>query len=318
MKDAFGRTIDYLRLSVTDLCDLRCRYCMPPEGVCKKHHADMLTEEEMITAVNAAAQLGIRKVRITGGEPLVKKNILSICQNVHTVPNIEQVCLTTNGTHLSDMTQELKQAGVSRLNISLDTLDAHKYRQITGGGELSAVLRGIERAQQVGFAQLKVNCVLIGGFNDDADSIRQMADLTNAGIHVRFIELMPIGNSMYFSKASYVSTEKVLSALPTLEPLAPTEHSVARLYRAENASGTVGLISPMSNHFCASCNKIRITADGKIKPCLHSSTEYTIKGKPPEEMKAILRYAIEHKPYRHFLNENGHSDAQRMMYTIGG
>lgn len=318
MKDTFQREIDYLRLSVTDLCNLRCRYCMPESGIPKKCHTDMLTEEEMVMAASAAAQLGIRKVRITGGETLVKRNILSICEKIHAIPQIKKVCLTTNGYYLSDMAQSLKQAGVSGLNISLDTLDAEKYRQMTRGGELSAVLRGIETAQQAGFDRLKINCVLVGGFNDDATSVTGMAALAEQGIDVRFIELMPIGNSLCFPKSAYVSTDAVLSALPALRPIEQTEHSVARMYQMPQTGGRIGLISPLSNHFCSSCNKIRITADGKVKPCLHSKDEYALKGKTQEQMLTILRDAIVHKPRMHHLNETGHSDAQRMMHAIGG
>ena len=187
MKDTYGREISYLRLSVTELCNLRCRYCMPADGVCKKEHNDMLTEEEIVMAVETAAELGVNKLRITGGEPLVKKNIVSICSRTAAVPGIREVCITTNGTRLPELARPLRDAGVGRLNISLDTLDEDKYRYITRIGSLDDALRGIEAALDTGFDKIKLNAVLIGGFNDD--EIAPLADLTKRWpVDLRFIE----------------------------------------------------------------------------------------------------------------------------------
>lgn len=318
MIDTFGREIYYLRLSVTDRCNLRCRYCMPADGICnKKRHEEMLTEDEMVMAVRAAASLGICKLRLTGGEPLVKKNILSICERCAAVDGIRELCMTTNGTLLPTMAGALKAAGVSRLNISLDTLDAEKYAAITRVGVLDEALRGIEAALDAGFAGIKINAVLIGGFNDG--EIPALADLTRRWpVDVRFIELMPMTENETFGKNAYVPDEAVLTALPELVP-APQNDGVARLYRLPGAKGNVGLISAVSNHFCAGCNRIRLTADGKLKPCLHSDRECSIKGLSEEEMRREIEKVILAKPACHApLSALERSHAGRNMNQIGG
>ena len=316
MRDKFGREITYLRLSVTDLCNLRCRYCMPEEGVPKKDHAAMLTEDEMILAVEAAASLGITKLRITGGEPLVKKNILSICRRATQVPGIREVCMTTNGIRLPELAIPLREAGVRRLNISLDTLDGEKYSQITRCGVLSDALAGIHAALEAGFEKIKLNAVLIGGFNDD--EIEDLAKLTlEYPLDVRFIELMPMGTEGFGKEADLPYTE-VLRRLPALEPL-EERGGTAKLFRLPGAKGCVGLISPLSAHFCGSCNRLRLTADGKLKPCLHSAAEYPIKGLDKAGMAAVMREAILGKPEWHgALDHQNQSRAQRSMNRIGG
>ena len=316
MKDTFGREITYLRLSVTELCNLRCRYCMPAEGVCKKPHAAMLTEDEMICTVEAAASLGVTKLRITGGEPLVKRNILSICRRAAAVDGIRELCLTTNATLLPQLAQPLRDAGVSRLNISLDTLDAEKYRAITRVGSLSDALCGIEAALAAGFDKIKINSVLIGGFNDD--EIAALAALTQRlPVDVRFIELMPMVDGE-FGREAYLPNAYVLEHLPELEA-EPVSDGVARLYRLPGAQGSIGLISPVSAHFCGACNRIRITADGKVKPCLHSAEEYSLKGLDRDAMTEVLKTAILNKPAQHPpLSAAEHSGAGRSMNQIGG
>ena len=316
MLDKFGREITYLRLSVTDLCNLRCRYCMPEEGVPKKDHAAMLTEDEMILAVEAAASLGITKLRITGGEPLVKKNILSICRRAARVPGIREVCMTTNGIRLPELAVPLREAGVRRLNISLDTLDPDKYAQITRCGVLSDALAGIHAALGAGFEKIKLNAVLIGGFNDD--EIEEMAKLTlRYPLDMRFIELMPMGENG-FGKEAYLPYTEVLRRLPELIPL-PREGGAAKLYRLPGALGNVGLISPVSAHFCSGCNRLRLTADGKLKPCLHSSAEYPIKGLDKAGMAAVMEEAILGKPEWHgLLDYANRSQSARSMNRIGG
>ena len=317
MTDSYNRTITYLRLSVTELCNLRCRYCMPEEGVPKKRHEEMLSQEEMIMAVRSCAALGISKLRITGGEPLVKPNIVSLCQKAAAVRGIEEVCLTTNGTLLPHMAGALKEAGVSRLNISLDTLDEEKYRFITRGGELSSAMNGIEAALAAGFRKIKLNTVLIGSFNDA--EIRPLAALTKQyPVDVRFIELMPMVDSRDFGPESFIPFTTATETLPELEPL-PPDGSVAKLYRLPGAKGNIGLISPVSAHFCATCNRIRITADGKVKPCLHSSDEISIKGLDEEAMTETIRSAILAKPKWHgALSYYEPSHARRSMNQIGG
>ena len=317
MIDSLGRNITYLRLSVTERCNLRCRYCMPAEGICKKRHDEMLTEDEMIRAVEAAASLGITKLRITGGEPLVKKNILSICARAAAVPGIEEVCLTTNATLLPQMARPLREAGVDRVNISLDTLSRVKYAHITRRGSLDDALAGIESALEAGFRRVKINTVLIGGFNDD--EIGALASLAlRWPVDVRFIELMPMYDPGEFGAEAMISCDAVLDHLPELEAV-PQDGGVARLYRLPGAQGCVGLISPVSSHFCAACNRIRLTADGHLKPCLHSNQEFAIKGLSLEEMRAQFERTILAKPARHGeLSGGSRSEAGRAMNRIGG
>ena len=316
MTDRFGRNISYLRISVTELCNLRCRYCMPEEGVCKKRHEEMLREDEMIQAVEAAASLGITKLRITGGEPLVKTNIVSICRRAAAVEGIREVCLTTNGILLPALAVPLKEAGVKRLNISLDTLDAEKYAYITRTGSLSQAVEGIRAAMDAGFEKVKLNTVLIGGFNEE--EIVPLAELTlRYPIDLRFIEMMPMVEGG-FGPEAFLPNTRVLEVLPQLEEQ-PADGGVARLYRLPGALGRVGLISPVNAHFCAACNRIRLTADGKLKPCLHSAEEYSIKGLDREGMRSVMERAIYNKPAWHGeLNAQNPSHAGRNMNQIGG
>ena len=317
MIDRLGRNITYLRISVTDKCNLRCRYCMPEDGVCKKEHADMLTEDEIITAVKAAASLGITKLRITGGEPLVKKNIVSICRRAAEVEGIREVCLTTNGVLLPQLAKPLKEAGVKRLNLSLDTLNPEKYAYITRVGKMEAFRAGLDAAFEAGFEKIKINAVLIGGFNDD--EIVPMAELTKQyPLDMRFIELMPMYDSGDFGMDAYVPYSRVLEKLPEAVEV-PRDGGVAKLYRLPDAKGNIGLISPVSAHFCGECNRLRLTADGKLKPCLHSADEYSIKGLDYEGVKAALQEAIWNKPAWHGdLDALHRSQAGRNMNEIGG
>ena len=317
MIDRLGRDITYLRISVTDKCNLRCRYCMPEEGVCKKNHEDMLTEDEIIQAVEAAAALGIRKIRITGGEPLVKKNIVSICRRTAAVEEINEVCLTTNGILLPQLAKDLKAAGVKRINLSLDTLDPEKYTHITRIGKLENFQAGLEAAFEAGFEKIKVNAVLIGGFNED--EIIPLANLTKEyPLDMRFIELMPILNSDEFGETAYVPYSRVLEKLPEAVPVEP-DGGVAKLYRLPNAKGNIGLISPINAHFCGECNRLRLTQDGKLKPCLHAADEYSIKGLDFDGMKAVMEQAIWNKPAWHGdLDAINRSKAGRNMNEIGG
>ena len=317
MKDQYGREINYLRLSVTELCNLRCCYCMPETGVCKKPHAAMLTEDEMIDAVGAAASLGVTKLRITGGEPLVKRNIVSICARAAKVMGIREVCITTNGVMLPKMAKGLRAAGVSRVNLSLDTLDPDKYARITRVGRLEDALAGLHAALDAGFEKIKINAVLIGGFNNG--EIGALAALTRTyPVDVRFIELMPMVDSRAFGPEAFIPCTTVLERLPDAVPEAP-DGGVARLYRLPGAQGSIGLISPVSDHFCASCNRIRLTADGKLKPCLHSADEISLKGLSPEAMREAMRRAILNKPSCHAaLSATQHSQAARSMNQIGG
>ena len=317
MIDKLGRDITYLRISLTDKCNLRCRYCMPEEGVCRRQHHEMMNEDEVVTAVQVAASLGIHKIRLTGGEPLVKKNIVSICRRVAEVEGLREVCLTTNGLLLPQLAKELREAGVKRLNLSLDTLDPEKYAYITRIGKLEQFRAGLEAALDAGFDKVKINAVLIGGFNDD--EIEALAGLTmEYPVDMRFIELMPIQDHDEFGESAYVPYSRVLEKLPQAVPV-EKDGGVAKLYRLPGAKGNIGLISPISAHFCGECNRIRLTADGKLKPCLHSAEEYSIKGLDQNGMMAVFQEAIWNKPAWHGdLDAVNRSKAGRNMNEIGG
>jgi cyclic pyranopterin phosphate synthase len=315
MIDNCGRNINYLRLSVTDLCDLRCIYCMPESGVKKLDHASILSPEEIGEIVAAAAELGITKVRVTGGEPLVRRGIDEIIRLISSTPGIREVALTTNGIRLPEKAEMLKAAGVSRVNISIDTLDADEYRQITRMGNVDDALRGVDAALAAGLTPVKINAVLMGGINDD--QIEPLVELTKReNIHVRFIEVMPIGECASWNKERFIGLGEVLRRVPELKKVG-TE-GVAELYRKEDYAGTVGLIHPISAHFCPDCNRIRITSDGKLKPCLHSEEEIPLKGLHGDELLAAIHSGIIDKPIRHSLVGGASSESLRNMNAIGG
>lgn len=315
MRDRFGREIDYLRISVTDLCNLRCAYCMPPEGVRKREHRDILSLEEIAETAQEAAALGVRKIRLTGGEPLVRRGLPALCRALRAIDGVEDLTLTTNGLLLPGMAAELKAAGVDRVNISLDTLDPEKYRTMTRGGRLEDALAGIRAAWEAGLTPLKLNAVLIGGFNDQ--EIPALAALTReAPVEVRFIELMPMTGA--FGPEAYLPCAAVLERLRDLEP-AEGDGGVARRYRLPGAAGTVGLISPLSCDFCGGCNRLRLTADGFLKPCLHSGKELSVRGLHGEALRGRIREAVLEKPARHGpLSAGERSPAGRPMNRIGG
>jgi cyclic pyranopterin phosphate synthase len=313
MKDSFNRDIYYLRLSVTDLCNLRCIYCMAENGVTKRAHRDILSVEEIEEIVRAAAACGFTKVRVTGGEPLVRRGILDICSRVAATPGIRETCLTTNGVLLPKMAKDLHAAGVTRLNVSLDSLDEGTYREVTRCGALSDVLNGLEAALAAGFTAIKLNVVLMGGMNDC--EIADLVHLTDRGVHVRFIELMPIGECADWNRERFLPNTAVLQTVPELMP--EKTDGVALLYRLPGATGTVGLISPISSHFCPDCNRVRITSDGKLKPCLHSAQEINLRGLHAERLEAAIRTGVEQKPLRHSL-QSGVSESTRSMNAIGG
>lgn len=320
MKDTIGRNIDYLRISVTDRCNLRCMYCMPEEGICKKEHEDILTLEEIYLFVEACSKLGIGKVRITGGEPLVRKGLTGLVEQIAKLPGIREVALTTNGVLLPQYAYELKQAGLKRVNISLDTLDEKKYEYITRGGKLETVMDGIEAAESVGLKPVKLNTVLIGGFNDD--EIEDFVNFTtDRSIDVRFIELMPIGQAAHWAKKHFIPNNAIIERVPELVPVQSSDaSSPAKYYKLPGALGKVGLINPISHAFCGSCNRIRLTADGKLKPCLHTETEIDIKTviQQGAGLEETIKAAILHKPVQHQLNDQHSKPVERDMYRIGG
>lgn len=320
MLDGEGREINYLRISVTDLCNLRCRYCIPEEGIIKKCHSDILSMEEIEEIVKVSTKLGVNKVRLTGGEPLVRRGIVGLVQKISEIPGINEVALTTNGTLLGQYAKELKKAGLKRVNISLDTLQEDRYEYITNGGRLKNVLEGIRVAKEVGLTPLKLNVVLVKGFNDD-----EIDDFINLTIEneydIRFIELMPIGDNGDWSKEHSISNNIVLEKYPNLIPIINKDKSSpAQHYKLPGAKGRVGLINPISSHFCSSCNRIRLTADGKIKPCLHSNDEVDIKTVLREkgDILPIIAKAVKIKPKEHHMNEKNYSPIDREMIQIGG
>ena len=318
MIDNFGRKINYLRVSVTDLCNLRCSYCMPEKGVAKKEHKEIMRLEEIENIIKAGVKLGISKVRITGGEPLVRKGLVQMIGNISGLKGLKDLSLTTNGILLKDYADDLKKAGLNRVNISLDTLNKEKYKKITRCGDLDDVLEGIRAAKEAKLLPIKINVVLIGGFNDD--EIKDFISLTlKDDIDVRFIELMPIGEASSWSTESFISNEEVLYKVPTLIPMPFKGHgTVARMFKLADSKGKVGLISPVSSHFCTYCNRIRVTPDGKLKSCLHSSQEIDLKGASPSELERLLTEGMMMKPSRHNIGTVHSSETHRNMNEIGG
>lgn len=314
MKDGYGRDIYYLRLSVTDLCNLRCVYCMPAGGVEKRRHEDVLTVEELEEIARSAGRCGIRKIRLTGGEPLVRRGIVDICARTAAAPGVEEVCMTTNGLLLPKLAPELRKAGLRRVNISLDTLSPELYRELTRVGNIEDAVAGLKAALD-NFETVKINAVLIGGTNEP--EIRQMVYITkDAPVELRFIELMPIGECAHWPRERFLENSAVLEAVPELEPCGTS--GVARIFSLPNARGRVGLISPLSSHFCPECNRIRITPDGRLKPCLHSAQEIELRGFHGAELDAKLREGICAKPMRHHLSPASPSESLRGMSRIGG
>jgi cyclic pyranopterin phosphate synthase len=288
---------------------------MPEAGVRRLRHNEILRVEEIEEIAIAAASLGIEKIRITGGEPLIRRSIVDIVRRVAAAPGIREVALTTNAVLLPQFAAELKEAGLARVNVSIDTLDPEKYREITRGGEVADVLRGIEAAIAADLTPIKLNAVLMGGVNEDA--IRPLIKMTeDADFRVRFIEVMPIGECAGWNQERFIGISRVLEEEPGLK-LVGTD-GVSKLYRKEGSIGSVGLISPISSHFCPSCNKIRVTSDGKLKPCLHSAEEIPLKGLHGEELTAALRKGILDKPYKHRLESKEMSNSARGMSAIGG
>ena len=313
MLDSFAREITYLRISITDRCNYRCRYCMPEEGVEKRAHGDICSLEELWDMAAAAVRCGVKKIRVTGGEPLVRRGAVDFCRMLAEIPGVEELCITTNGSLLAEQAAALREAGVTRLNISLDTLKEERFRAITRAGTLSDVLRGLESAERAGFEKIKLNCVLLGGVNDD--EIADFAALTRGhDWQVRFIERMPMGCGRDFG--AYLPAQTVLERCPELEPV--SHDGVAACCRFPGAKGTVGLIAPMSHAFCSECSRIRITADGKLKPCLHSAAELSLRGLSGDELEAAIRRGILMKPERHHMDETGETETQRGMFEIGG
>ncbi len=329
--DSCHRPIKYLRISVTDKCNFRCIYCIPPEGVSLLPRENILSYEEIIAVASAAAELGITKVRLTGGEPLVRANIEELVSKLAKIPGIDDISLTTNGMLLSQHAESLKKAGLKRVNVSMDSLNPSKFEKITHTGKLEQVLDGIEAAKDAGLVPVKINVVVMRGVNDD--EIVDFAKLTmNAGWHVRFIELMPFGDNppeehnigALKQSEQFVSIDEIkkkIGKFGKLEPAQVTGAGPAKYFRLPDASGTVGFISPVSEHFCFNCNRIRLTADGKLRPCLLSDKEVDLKpilrtGSNGEIKQKIIE-AIKQKPEKHKLKD-GKVPKKRFMSQVGG
>ncbi|MEW6108000.1 MAG: GTP 3',8-cyclase MoaA [Nitrospirota bacterium] len=307
LKDNFFRVIDYLRLSVTDRCNLRCVYCMPSSGIPTFAHKDILTYEEIIRIVGIAAGLGVHKVRITGGEPLSRKNISFLISSIKKINGIEDLSMTTNGVLLEKYSKEISDAGLDRINVSIDSFKPQRYKEITRGGDLNSVLRGLDIAEKAGLNPIKINMVPIRGVNDD--EIIDFAKLTvGTEYHVRFIEFMPSGFTDFWSPRKYITTDEIKNLIEkNLSPITPVrvrKNGPSKYFRIKGAKGVIGFISALTHHFCEDCNRIRLTSDGKIRPCLFSETEIDLlssirRGSTDSEIERLMRFSVEVKPKGH-------------------
>ena len=324
--DNYGRKLTYLRISITDLCNLRCCYCMPESGIYKINHQEILSYEEIIRLVRAMAAEGVTKVRLTGGEPLIRRNIVDFVRELAAVPGIDDLRLTTNGVLLGELAEPLYKAGIGRVNISIDSLDRENYRLITGRDELPRVLEGISAALATGFQRVKLNVVAIRGVNDQ--EIPALADLIfKYDLDVRFIEFMPLGETCFWSDERFISTSEIKDLVRPLGELtaAPRDRAEgpAQVFSLAGAKGRLGFISPLTEHFCATCNRLRLTADGKIRLCLLSDLEVDLKNAlrsqvSQEQLQEIIRAAATQKPLAHCLKKDIHSANGRSMNLIGG
>jgi len=322
--DTYGRRINYLRLSVTDRCNMRCCYCMPAQGVAKLEHREMLSYEELFRVAGACVAQGIEKIRVTGGEPLVRKGLVEFLERLSVIPGLRELVLTTNGLQLEELALPLKKAGVARLNISLDSLKPETFARVTRGADLAKVLRGIAAAEQAGFGPLKINMVVMRGVNDD--EILDFAALSiDRPYTVRFIEYMPTLKDASWGAQSMPGSE-ILARIAERYPLLPMVSSEmagpARNFKIEGAPGAIGIITPVSGHFCESCNRIRVTAAGKVRGCLFSDEGVDLKpllqDSDPDLLQQTIRRIVSQKPGRHHIAEEGAESATVNMSRIGG
>jgi cyclic pyranopterin phosphate synthase len=325
--DHYGRSITYLRISLTDQCNLRCAYCIPNTAAKWIPQENLLTVDEIIRVVKAAASLGVSKIRLTGGEPLIRPDVIEIVQRISAISDIKDIGLTTNAILLEKFAKPLVDAGLKRVNISLDTLDAHKFHRITRYGHFSKTWNGILAAEKAGLIPIKLNTVVVGGFNDD--ELPSLARLTlSHPWQVRFIELMPVGNQQDWGddlpsgSERYISVQKMHKQLAdlNLEPVDGAENAgPARIFRIPGAPGSIGFISPLGEHFCESCNRLRLTADGSLRACLLIDGEIPIRDalRKGGEITAILQQAVDNKPQGHELAMK-HFPETRRMSQIGG
>lgn len=326
--DFHNRRINYLRISITDRCNLRCHYCMPKEGVSQFGHTEILRYEEILRLAELAVKKGITKIRITGGEPLVRKGVVSLIHQLSHLRGIQDLSMTTNAILLEEFAPSLFQAGLKRVNVSMDSLRPKKYREITRGGDLTKVWAGIEAARQAGISPIKINVVALTGFNDG--EILEFARLTmKHPYQVRFIEFMPIGVTSEWRPERYLSSREIKQRIESSSPLISLDNGInahdgpARLFKLPGSMGEIGFISPISDHFCGACNRLRITADGKLKTCLFAEEETDLKvllrsGCTDEELERKLDEAISKKPLRHEAVGGAMKRCHRPMVKIGG
>jgi GTP 3',8-cyclase len=321
-----SRIINYLRLSVTDRCNLRCIYCMPDEGMDFVPHDEILSYEEMLHLVKVSVRSGIRKVRLTGGEPLVRKNFVSFLERLSAIEDLKEISLTTNGVLLKDYASGIRQCGICRINVSLDSLKPERFFHITRRDLFHKVWEGIETAERLNFHPIKINVVAMRGINDD--EVLDFARLTlEKPFHVRFIEFMPVGKNNNWSSERFISTGEVLARIKAVGDLEPVEHHAmdgpAERFRIRGARGEVGFISAVSNHFCDTCNRLRLTAEGRLRGCLFSDKEIDVKtplreGKGDDYLAGLLSRAIAEKPAGPGRAPSRPRKCIRQMSTIGG
>lgn len=329
LTDAFGRTIRYLRLSVTDRCNFRCHYCRPPHGLDLAEPEELLTIEELIRLGRIFTQLGIGKIRITGGEPLLRRNLVKLVQALHAMPGLVDLSLSTNASGLVELARPLKQAGVQRLNISLDSLQPSTFAEITRGGDVHEVLAGIDAAIDAGFHPVKVNMVVMGSINDT--EIPDMVSYARRkGLILRFIETMPVGPSGESAMGSFVPMEGILGRirerfpgemLPTGQPSAGA--GPARYFRVAGIGADVGIISALSQHFCETCNRVRLSSRGALVLCLGQSDRVELRGllrsgMGDEAIKRVIKEAVERKPKRHGFDQQRPEKVEHRMVALGG
>ena len=324
LSDSLGRHINYLRLSVTDRCNMRCFYCMPESGVADKGHGAILSYEELLLIAESAVGLGIEKIRITGGEPLVRAGIINFLSELSAIRDLRHLALTTNGVLLPHMAYDLYKAGVQRLNVSLDSLNAETFARITRGGELHQVLSGLDAAERAGFPPPKINVVIMKGVNDN--EILDFVELTRIrGNSVRFIEYMPVVREEGWQRYC-ISGEEILRRIAQCHELQPVDKGnfagPSRDFRIPGAQGTIGIITAVSGHFCSACNRIRVTSDGKAKGCLFSDDKTDLlpwlRPADPHGLRQVLQSIVAGKPERHGMSKDGYSHSNFTMSQVGG
>ncbi len=314
LKDGFGRKINYLRLSITDRCNFKCIYCFDDKY--NKNKTD-LSLNDIIKIVRASVNCGINKIRLTGGEPLIREDIINICQNIKKINGVEELSITTNGYNLMNLLKPLKESGLDRINLSIDSLKSDVISKIAFANSNLSVNypQLIDSINKCGFKNLKINTVLLKGYN--TDEIKDFVELTHYNnLTVRFIELMPIGPSIDLFKTCFIDSTCVLKVCSELKPLGMD--GVSSLYKMDSYMGNVGLISPVSDKFCRFCNRIRITSDAKIKTCLHGSSEVSILGLSEKAIEETIKKEVLNKPYSHNLDLKKKSNSVRPMVSIGG